>query len=114
MKIVNCDQILRKLQEKSPLATKKCTSFFTYRLQSCGILPTAKAFMCEYVKLATCRLVSDSSEVAIAATIGRAGFVSKRTTQAIMRTLGASVLSIKIWREISLTWKRKIQHVNTT
>lgn len=59
--------------------------------------------MCEYVKLATCKLVSVSSELAMAATTGREGFVSKRTMQAIMRTLGASVLSIKIWRVISLT-----------
>jgi len=59
--------------------------------------------MCEYMKLVTCKLVSVSSELAMATTIGREGFVSKRTMQAVMRTLGASVLSIKIWRAIPLT-----------
>lgn len=69
--------------------------------------------MCEYVKLATCKLGSVSSEMAIAVTVGRPGFVSKRTTQATIRTLGASVLSIKTWRAISLTYRRKIQSVST-
>lgn len=59
--------------------------------------------MCEYVKLATCKLGSVSSELAIAVTVGRAGLASKRTIQATIRTLGASVLSIKTWRVISLT-----------
>lgn len=69
--------------------------------------------MCEYAKLATCRLGSVSSELARAVTVGRAGLVSKRTTQATIRTFGASVLSIKTWRVISLTYRRKIQPLSS-
>lgn len=69
--------------------------------------------MCEYAKLATCRLGSVSSELARADTVGRAGFVSKRTTQATIRTFGASVLSIKTWMVISLTYRRKIEPLSS-
>lgn len=72
-----------------------------------GNLLFDKAFMWEYTKLATCKLLSFIATLAIVVIKGRAGLVSKITAQAIIRTSGGSDWSARIWMRYPCTCREK-------
>lgn len=72
-----------------------------------GNLLFDKAFMWEYTKLATCKLLSFVATLAIVVIKGRAGLVSKITAQAIIRTSGGSDWSARIWMRYPCTCRGK-------
>lgn len=82
-------------------------SVSTYMLYMNGKLLFDKAFMCEYTKLATCKLLSFIATLAMVVIKGRAGLVSKITAQAIIRTSGGSDWSARIWMRYPCTCREK-------
>lgn len=79
----------------------------TYMLYMDGKLLFDKAFMWEYTKLATCKLLSFIATLAMVVIKGRAGLVSKITAQAIIRTSGGSDWSARIWMRYPCTCRDK-------
>lgn len=65
------------------------------------------AVMCEWVKLATCRLVSVSSELATMETRVSGGLVRKSTAHAIIRSSGWFLRFRKICTAMRCTWRER-------
>lgn len=99
---------LMRMSKKTFHTEKRWIYFSTYILYRYGVLLFDKAFMCEYKKLATCKLVSLSIILAMVVIRGRAGLASKMVTQAIIRTSGESERSIKSRMRMSSPWREKI------
>lgn len=79
----------------------------TYMLYKYGSVLFDRAFMWEYTKLATCKLLSFIATLAIVVIKGRAGLVSKILAQAIIRTSGGSDWSARIWMRCPCTFREK-------
>lgn len=79
----------------------------TYMLYMYGKQLLDKAFMWEYTKLATCKLLSFIATFAMAVIKGRAGLVSKIAAQAIIRASGGSDWSARIWMRYPCTCREK-------